>query len=131
MTTAIQLLKQQLRNTQSVYTVPQWETAIHFAFKKNPVEVNSLKYNVINVQGQEAFPEYANILSDKVQKNDIVLPNKESKVYWPKLMMIKFSKNNADQIIFKYHYSDEECKFTTIYKPSKSCKMGKKKITHM
>ena len=101
------------------YTVAQWETAIQFAFKKNPAEVDSLKYNVINFQSHEAFPEYTNRLSDKAQENDIVLPNKESKVYWSKLMMIKFSKNNMDQMTFKYHYSDEEWKFITIYKPEK------------
>lgn len=77
------------------YNVAQWETAIQFAFKKNPAEVDSLKCNVINFQSHEAFLEYTNMLSNKAQENDIVLPNKESKVYWSKLM-IKFSKNNMD-----------------------------------
>ena len=114
--------------THTIYTVAQWETAIQFAFKKNPVEINSLKYNdVINFQSQEAFPEYADILSDKVQKNNIVLPNKESKVFWSMLKMIKFSENITDQMMFKYHYSDEGWKFPTIYKLSKTCKMGMKK----
>ena len=113
----------------TIYPVAQWEVAIQFVFKKTLEEVNSLKYNdVMNFQSQEDFPEYANILSDKVHKNDIVLPNKESKVYWLKLMMIKFTKNNTDQMMFKYHYSNEEWKFTTIYKPSKTHKMGKRKL---
>ena len=99
----------------TIYTLAQWETAIQFAFKKNPVEQSLLNHqDVINFQSKEAYPDYADLLTDKVHVNDVKLPKKESKVYWSKIMRIKFSGENREKMMFKYHYGDDEWKYTTI-----------------
>ena len=102
----------------TIYRVVQWETAIEFAFKKNEVEINTLSHkDVIDFQNESFSPEYVNMLA-KVHQNDIQLTKKESKVYWLKLMRIKFTadKPECKRMLYKYHYGDDEWKFTTIYK---------------
>ena len=82
----------------------QWETAIQMAFKKSPVEVNVFTHrDIVDFQNPDAFPEYSDVLSDKVYENDNSSLKKESKIHWSKLMRIKFSKQNPHQMFFKYH----------------------------
>lgn len=76
----------------TLYTMAQWETAIQMAFKKSPAEVNVLTHrDIADFQNPDAFPEYSDVLSDKVYENDNSSLKKESKIYWSKLMRIKFS----------------------------------------
>ena len=111
----------------TLYTMAQWETAIQMAFKKSPAEVNVLTHrDIVDFQNPDAFPEYSDVLSDKVYENNNSSLKKESKIYWSKLMRIKFSKQNPDQMFFKYHYGDCEWKHTTLFKPPKTRKSNKR-----
>lgn len=99
---------------KKIYTLDQWETAIQMAFQKNSVEMIVLNHkDIIDFKNAKAFPEYANLLSDKISEGDRKL-SKENKIYWSRIMQIKFMKEEPGKMFFKYNYNDPDFKFATI-----------------
>ena len=68
----------------------------------------------INYKSFVAFPQYLSVLKDTVvdeckkKGGKGKKAEKGKKVYWSKLMIISFTKERPNEMLFKYKYSEEE-----------------------
>lgn len=119
----MQLLKIWCVRRQSIYTPSEWEAVIQCAFKKNPCTLEVLEHNdIIDFKNTDAFPEYKEVLADKTEEimtaeqkvkqkalnESMNMPNRKvEKVYWSKIVAIKFCFDDPEKIFFKYCYTED------------------------
>ena len=61
-----------------LYTMDDWESAIRNSFISNEVVMNIIKHtDIYNFKSAAAFPEYKDMLEDKVYEDDLKLPSNE------------------------------------------------------
>ena len=100
---------------RTIYTTNQLEILIQMAFKKNVCKVIRVFHeDIINYKSFVAFPQYLSVLKDTVVEEcekkggKGKKAEKGKKVYWSKLMIISFTKERPNEMLFKYKYSEEE-----------------------
>jgi len=100
---------------RTIYTTNQWEISIQMAFKKNVCKVvRTFHFEIINFKSLIAFPQYTSVLKDSVL--EMVEPDTQDKparkegkkVYWSKLMQVKFTHEQPTKMFFKYEYDENE-----------------------
>ena len=90
----------------AIFTLDQWETAIQMSFVKNEVEIIRIGHNdILNFKDSTSLFPYRNMLCYDTKGND-----DGSKVYWSKIMQVKFTQERPLDMLFKYNYSDTEYK---------------------
>ena len=100
---------------RTMYTMNQLEILIQMAFKKNVCKVIRVFHkDIINYKSFVAFPQYLSVLKDTVVEEcekkggKGKKAEKGKKIYWSKLMIISFTKEQPNEMLFKYKYSEEE-----------------------
>lgn len=135
--TAHSVIEAACRN-KTIYTTNQWEISIQMAFKKNVCKVVRVFHrDIINYKSPIAFPQFTSVLKDSVlemveadnskgeQKGKKAKKSKGIKVYWSKIMQVKFTKEHPNKMFFKYSYDEE--KFHEIeYRDDVSRRQAKK-----
>ena len=113
---------EQMASKSTLYTPSEWEALIQCSFKKNRCNMNVLDHStIIDFKNADAFPEYADVYSDKTievmtkeniekQKslNDSLgLKNrKPDKIYWSEIVDLMFTVDEPEVFHFKYAYKE-------------------------
>lgn len=114
--------------SKTIYNLDQWETAIQMSFVKNKLCMKRISHrDILDFKDCDNLYPYKDALTKDVLEEN-------QKVYWSKLMQVKFVKSNPLNMFFKYNYFDNEFKciefakfssttrknnFMTFYHPSK------------
>ena len=101
---------------KTIYTLDQWELAIQMSFIKNKVKVFRIHYDdIIDFKNAKALHPYSNVLTKGATENyDEMHQDCQSRVYWSKIMQVKFVKERPSEMLFKYNYYDQEYKSATL-----------------
>ena len=84
----------------TIFTPDQWETAIQMSFLKNQVEVHRIGFeDIIDFKDSTGLHPYRNTLTSDTKENE-----DGSKIYWSKVMQIKFIQSRPLDMLFKYSY---------------------------
>jgi len=106
----------------TIYTPAEWESLIQCSFNKNQCFIEVLDHSsIIDFKSQEAFPEYADVYTDKTneimtaeqikkQKSlnvSLGLENrKPQKIFWSEIVDLKFEAEDPQVILFKYAHKE-------------------------
>ena len=104
----------------TIFTPDQWETAIQISFLKKQVEVHRSGFeDTIDLKDSTSLHSYRNTLTSETKKND-----DGSKIYWSKIMQIKFIQSGPLDMLFKYSYLDSKYRSAKLAHFAKSTRMN-------
>ena len=115
-------LIERMSSKSTIYTPAEWESLIQCSFNKNQCFIEVLDHSsIIDFKCQEAFPEYADVYTDKT--NEIMTAEqikkqkslnvsldlekrKPQKIFWSEIVDLKFEAEDPQVILFKYAHKE-------------------------
>ena len=99
---------------KQIFTTHQWQMAITMSFKNHVPCVEVYDHScVYDFKPASSLLQYMTIWKNSLKSDEG--KNAGEKLYWSKLMILKFQKNKPGLLLFKYSYSDKEFEKCTIY----------------
>ena len=98
---------------KKIFTTDQWLTAIAMSFKKHVPTVEAFDHN--SILDFKSMPNFAPLWKSTLKIREG--KNAGEKVYWTKIMQMKFQKRFPGELHFKYTYANEpfqKCVISTV-----------------